>query len=290
MKSAHQLHIEKYHATIEAMHPGHNMHVMHRDWHANNRDPELPSRLDPNWGVSLTFGTNFLQMHHEMVKATNVEPHQHMMHSSVAAWYADEGIELPSVWYPLAVIPDELLYDPDPTAYPDEIRIPIEEFVASRNQTMEEFLTRRTNSPEFKLPKYFTIEGVSSAEKADPLTGARKLSDFVNTNQLGCSLVFPHNEWHVAIGGAMTTTWTAIADPIFYLGVHWHVDRIFDDFKLIEAERSIRATDFEILREKALLSGAASRMSREFTDGESRKVKLFREATQVVRAPFDFVR
>lgn len=25
----------------------------------------------------------------------------------------------------------------------------------------------------------------------------------MNTNQLGCCLVYPHNDWHVAIGGAM---------------------------------------------------------------------------------------
>jgi len=287
VKSLHQLNIENYHLEIESMH---NMHIMHRNWHANNPDPELPETQDPNWGVSLIFGTNFLQMHHEMVKARNDETHQHMMHSSVAAWYKTEEIELPEAWNPLSVIPNELLYEPDSSIYPDEIRIPLEEFVASQGQTIEEFLTRTTDNPSFELPKYFTTEGVNSVEESDPLTGAMRLSDFVNSNQLGCSLVFPHNQWHVAIGGAMTTTWTAIADPIFYLGVHWHIDRIFDEFKLIEAERDVRAMDPAILNKKDLLSGVENRSVRKFTNEEIDKIRLFREAVQTVRAPFDFIR
>jgi hypothetical protein len=286
MKSLHQINIENYHSMIETMHPGHNMHVMHRDWHASNPDPELPTGQNPNWGANLIFGTNFLQMHHEMVKATNSEPHQHMMHDSVAEWYKNEDLELPQTWDPSSIIPQDLNYEPDASIYPDEIRIPIEQYANSQGQTIEQFLTRATNNPKFQLPAYLSIQGVNDPSKADPLTGAMKLSDYVNSNQLGCSLVFPHNEWHGAIGGAMTTTWTAIADPIFYLGVHRHVDRIFDEFKLIEAERSIRALDFEVSTQKGLPSGVENREAREFTKEERKKVDNFFEATKAIRAPF----
>jgi len=290
MTSIHQENIEQYHSDVESMHHGHNMHIVHRDWHADNPDPRMPPRQDPNWGVNMIFGTNFLQMHHEMVKATDAEPHLHMMHPSVAQWYKNENIPLPSVWDPLSETPGELLYDPDPDVFPDEIREPIEQLAASRGQTLKEFLTRTTDNPGFDLPKYFTTEGVSDPEDADPLTGAMKLSDFVNRNQLGCSLVFPHNLWHVAIGGAMSTTWTAIADPIFYLGVHWHLDRVFDEFKLIETERSVRAMDTEALESRDLLSGVAKQRSpREFTAEENKKIGDFIDASRAVRAPFEFM-
>ena len=121
MKSVNQINIENYHDAIETMHPGHNMHVMHRNWHANNPDPTAPTSLNPDWGVDLIFGTNFLQMHHERVKATSSEPHQHMMHSSVVEWYLAEGLLLPPTWNPLLSIPEELQYEPDPSVYPDEM-------------------------------------------------------------------------------------------------------------------------------------------------------------------------
>lgn len=285
MKSLHQINIENYHAAIENMHHGHNMHVMHRNWHQNNPDPSTPSVQDPNWGVNLIFGTNFLQMHHEMVKAKSADPHHHMMHTSVAEWYSDQGLSLPSLWNPLDIIPEELGYEPDPSAYPDEIRNTIEQYANQLGQSIEAFLTRTSDNPSFELPKYFTRAGVSDPVDADPLTGAMRLSDFVNTNQLGCSLVFPHNEWHGAIGGAMTTTWTAIADPIFYLGVHWHVDRVFDEFKLIEQERQLHSFDFEIMSEKALDPRTLTRNAREFTEQEKSRIELFIKASEAIKGP-----
>ncbi len=285
MKSPHQINIENYHSSIENMHHGHNMHVMHRDWHQNNPDPTTPSMQDPNWGINLVFGTNFLQMHHEMVKAKSADPHHHMMHASVAEWYSDQGLSLPSLWNPLDVIPANLGYEPDPSAYPDEIRIPIEQHANSQGQSIEEFLTRTSDTPSFELPKYFTRTGVLDPADADPFTGAMRLTDFVNTNQLGCSLVFPHNEWHVAIGGAMTTTWTAIADPIFYLGVHWHVDRVFDEFKLIEQERQVHSLDIEVMSEKALDPGILTREAREFTEREQARVESFVKASEAIKGP-----
>lgn len=261
------------------------MHIVHRDWHNVNSDPTPPSRQDPNWGTNLVFGSNFLQMHHEMVKASSSEPRQHMMHDSVLEWYNKNGNTPPSVWGPLAEIPAELGYEPDPMAYPDEIRIPLENFLSGRGQTIEQFLTRRTNTPSFELPKYFTVQGVSSASEADPLTGAMKLSDFKNTNQLGCSLVFPHNSWHGAIGGAMSSTWTAIADPIFYWGVHWHVDRVYDEFKIIEASRSVHSLDLEALTEKGL--NPTRREVRDFTDAERTKINEFVAASLALKLPIE---
>lgn len=285
MKSPHQLNIEKYHSSIGNMHHGHNMHVMHRDWHQNNPDPAPPEMQDPNWGINLVFGTNFLQMHHEMVKAKSTDPHHHMMHTSVAEWYSEQGLTLPSLWNPLEAIPTELEYEPDPSVYPDEIRIPIEQYANSLGQSIKEFLSRTSDNPSFELPKYFTRAGVSDPSEADPLTGAMRLTDFVNTNQLGCSLVFPHNQWHGAIGGAMSTTWTAIADPIFYLGVHWHVDRVFDEFKLIEQERQVHALDFEVMTEKALDHQVSTREARDFTEQEKTRVESFVNASKAIKGP-----
>ena len=244
MKSAHQLLVEQYHAAISHGHDEHNMHIIHRDWHSANRNPPEPiGDIDPEWGTDLEFGYHFLQMHHEMVKASDTEEHHYMRHASIAQWYADAGHELPAEWSPLEAIPTELGYDPDPMAFPDAIRLPLTEFAQSQGITVEQFLTRSTNTPDFTLPEYFTLEGVTDPAEADPFTGAMKLGDFKNANQLGSSLVFPHDQWHGSIGGAMGSTWTAIADPIFYFGVHWHIDRVYDRFKVIETQRNLFRLD-----------------------------------------------
>lgn len=285
MKSVHQMHIEDYHRAVLDRHPGHNMYVMHRDWHRDNRDPALPDSLDRNWGTNLVFGSNFLQMHHEMVKATPGEPHLHMMHDSVAQWYSSEGHDLPPLWNPLAEIPEDLSYEPDHSIFPHEIRLALEKSARSSGVRVSTLLKRRTNWPAFEMPKYFTVQGVDNPQDADPLTAAMKLSDYSNANQLGCALVFPHNAWHVAIGGAMSSTWTAIADPIFYLGVHWFVDRIFDAYKLIEAERSIRALDAEMLRERGFATSKEQRVPRDHTAREKEQIEKFRKASELLNIP-----
>jgi hypothetical protein len=220
---------------------------------------------DRNWGMNLVFGTDFLQMHHEMVKATSTEPRQHMMHESLVAWYQQLGHVMPTLWDPRDPIPAELAYEPDPTVFPNEIRQPIEQFAQQQGMTITQFLTRTNDAPSFELPQYFTVQGVGPDEPGEPITGARKLADFRNTNQLGCCIVFPHNAWHGAIGGAMSTTWTAIADPIFYFGVHWYIDRVFDDYKAIQAEREIRPLDRIRLSELHALESEAIRLPQEFT-------------------------
>lgn len=172
--------------------------------------------------------------------------------------------------------------------YPDEIRIPIEEYARLEHKlSIKEFLTRRSDNPRFELPKYFTRAGASDPADADPYTGAMRLSDFVNTNQLGCSLVFPHDEWHVAIGGAMSTTWTAIADPIFYFGIHWYIDLVFDEFKLIEKERQLKPLDSDIVskRTSVLSPLISTRKAREFTEHEKSKIHSFIKASKDIRGP-----
>src|SRR5436190_19769778 len=85
--------VAEYHREIGASghHAGHDMYLFHRDWHAQNPDPVPPLAPDRNWGVNLIFGTNFLEMHHEMVKAADTEPKHHMMHASLVSWYEAKG-------------------------------------------------------------------------------------------------------------------------------------------------------------------------------------------------------
>ncbi len=243
-----QRRVADYHAAMAGgHHGGHDMYVFHMNWHRTNRDPRPPAAPDSNWGRDLVFGSNFLQMHHEMVKARDDEPKQHMMHASVASWFTAQSFPLPANWDPLTPIPADLEYLPDPSVFPDSIAQALADAARQQGTTVEAMLTRRTNDPRFQLPKWATRDGVPDGEEGEPITGARKLADFVNANQLGCCLVFPHNSWHGSIGGAMGSTATAIADPVFYFGVHWHVDAVIDEFKLILAERAIRGFDLHAL-------------------------------------------
>jgi hypothetical protein len=215
------------------------MYRLHLQWHIENRDPRRPLERRPSWGMNLVFGTNFLQMHHEMVKATDAEPRGHMQHRSLASWYLAKGYPLPEEWNPRSPIINELSYEPDPSVFPPEWEV------------TADFLHRTTDSPAYPIPSFFTREGGADVE---PITGARRLADFRNTNQLGCVLVAYHNLWHNNVGGAMGSPATAIADPIFYWGVHWHVDRIHDEYKLIIAEREIRGMDRTLIRARHLLA------------------------------------
>lgn len=87
-------------------------------------------------------------------------------------------------------------------------------------------MKRKTNDPLFTLPKYFTAQGIAQGENPEPITRAVKLAEFKNLNQLGYCIIYLHNAWHNAIGGAMLYFNTAIDFPIFYFGVHWHIDKI----------------------------------------------------------------
>lgn len=193
-----QQRIAEYHQSMS----GHmNMHQFHAGWHQINRDPNPPSFRDPNWGTNILFGRNFLQMHHEMVNAADNEPKEFMRHQSIMSWFRSKGYAIPAVWNPLTPIPNELAFIPTDGG-PGRV----------------------TNNPQFQLPSYFTVRGGADVE---PITGARRLSDFRNVNQLGCCIVFPHNMWHARIGGAMNSFFRAIDDPVFYFGVHRHIDDVY---------------------------------------------------------------
>ena len=226
----HQLNIENYHDAISGMHPGYDMHRMHRDWHNDNKPPLPPSHPNPDWGVSSSFGSKFLQMHHSMLHQSAASADAHGGHIGLVDWYKQESLLLPPPWVPGIHIPSELTYTPDASTYPTDIQEWITEVATRKGKTPEQWLARTTDYPRIQIPRYFTERGVTLQSDADPLTGAQRLSDFENVNQLGCSLVYPHNEWHIAIGGAMSSTVTALADPIFYFGVHWVVDNIYTDF------------------------------------------------------------
>lgn len=282
MASLHQQNVSDYHRSIASAnhHSSHNMHIFHRNWHRDNRDPVPPSSPDENWGMNLVFGTNFLQMHHEMLKAAATEQRFHMMHESLIDWYQQNNRQLPIEWNPLSTIPKDLDYEPDLNEFPSEIQQGVKQRSSQLGISPEQFLTRTTNDPQFVLPKWFTREGIDASERGEPLTGARKLADFRNTNQLGCCLVFPHNSWHGAIGGAMSSTWTAIADPIFYFGVHWYVDRIYDEYKLIKTERIVRPLDRALLSERNILETEKRDLAPNFSDDEKEILDKWLEDSQ----------
>lgn len=207
--------VADYHAAVAAH--GHDMHDFHAAWHFANRDPRYPPQPDADWGRNDPFGSAFLQMHHEMIDAADGEPKQFMTHQSVVAWYEAQGYDLPPEWDPLTPIPGNLAFDPADPA-----------------------LRRNTDDPQFALPGWFTRQGVPDGARGEPITGARKLADFANVNQLGCCIVYPHNEWHMAIGGAMMSFSTAIDDPVFYFGVHWHINRVFLEYRALRSLFTLR--------------------------------------------------
>jgi hypothetical protein len=200
--------ITEYHKMMEDM--GMDMHRFHAIWHLKNRSPSRPDNPDENWGMNNDYGEKFLQMHHEMTRSSDDEPKYCMRHQSIFSWFEQQQFDLPKEWNPLLLIPEELTYD-----------------------TQDSRLKRITNDPKYALPKYYTVNGIGPHEDPEPITGARKLADFKNVNQLGCCISFPHFEWHNAIGGAMKIMAMAIDDPVFYFGVHWHIDKIFEAYKSI---------------------------------------------------------
>lgn len=247
--------VNEYHAEMLSMH-GHNMFSFHRKWHIDNPNPTRPQQPAPDWGTDIAFGTNFLQMHHEMVKATDGEPKSHMDHQSLVSWFKAKEYDLPAEWNSLTPIPNELAYVPSVAE--------IKKYLPNINISVQD-LKRLTDDPKFQLPSYFTREGIQQREEPETITGARKLADFKNVNQLGCIIVRPHDRWHMTIGGAMGNPATAIADPIFYFGVHWHIDRVFDEYKLILAERDIRPLDRRALMRSNAIPTEAVQVPNEFT-------------------------
>jgi hypothetical protein len=240
--------IAEYHLTMAQM--GMEMHTFHAEWHNANRDPLPPPAPDANWGLAFEFGNDFLQMHHEMVKATNDEPKSIMHHESCVSWFQSKNYELPGEWNPLMPIPLELQFN-----------------------TIDPSLKRASNNPQFSLPKYFTKEGISIGEAAEPITGAKRLSDFININQLGCCIIYPHNSWHVAIGGAMNFLETAIDDPVFYFGVHWHIDKVFDDYKSLPRPFTVDS----VIKKRELPTSFTERQLEQLKTAEELGLKAFKD-------------
>ena len=291
MASIHQQNVTDYHASVEQAghhHGGeHNMHLFHSQWHQNNPRPARPTHQDANWAIADDYGTRFLQMHHEMVSAAPGEPHTVMMHDSIVTWYGNQGVVPPANWIPSTTIPLELGYQPDIEAYPEPIKTIVSNFAASQGQTPAEFLTRNTDTPGFTLPGWFTLGGVGQGAAGDPFTGARKLADFKNVNQLGCCMVFPHDAWHGRIGGAMGSTLTAIADPIFYFGVHWHIDKVYTAFKALQAQQPhLHPADAEELGDHPPRVGGTEgpAATRPFTAAEQLQVDQWQEASRQFHA------
>lgn len=263
----HQQRVNEYHEEI-ARH-GHDMHIFHATWHQQNQDPNIPSRPDRNWGVNNTFGQKFLQMHHEMVKAGDDEPKTFMRHKSIASWYQSKNYDLPAPWNPASPIPDELNHFPKPDTT----------FVNGQSVSLK----RTTNTPAFQLPKWFTVSGVSDGERGEPLTGARKLADFINLNQLGNCIVFPHNVWHGTIGGSMSFFDTAINDPIFYFGVHWHIENVFDAYLNIVRQSEPRLSALEEIKSFSLKQEDQPDVPQEFTRQETDFLKLAIDFGKILR-------
>lgn len=250
----HQKRINEYYQEI--LQHGHNMHSFHANWHRQNSDPQRPVRPDRNWGTDIAFGQKFLQMHHEMVKAKDDEQKTFMHHQSLVEWYKDKGYDLPQEWNPLTIIPDDLNHIPEP----DTLTLPDGRIFS---------LKRATNNPGFQLPKWFTVTGISANERGEPLTGARKLGDFININQLGCCLVFPHNVWHGTIEGSMSFTTTAINDPIFFFGVHWHIDKVYDAYQALIKQIEPSLKTFEKIKDFSFeIEKEAIQVPNEFTEKE----------------------
>jgi len=56
-----------------------------------------------------------------------------------------------------------------------------------------------------------------------------------------------------------------IADPIFYFGVHWHIDKVFDDFKQLQSEQTLHAGNAGMLAELRAIPTKDRGLPRQFT-------------------------
>ena len=76
----------------------------------------------------------------------------------------------------------------------------------------------------------------------------------------------------MAIGGAMLAFDTAIDDPIFYFGVHWHIDKVFDAYKNL-------AVVFNVLEKTNEIDVPVN-----FTEEEMEKLKTAQELGLRIRS------
>ena len=235
-RSAHQNHVKAYHEHLQNDLKL-DMFVIHDEWHQQNRDPNptLLQAQDPENWTTEEFGTRFLEMHHGMLHTTNSGQHGHAghhghpQHPGIFDWYEANHLDLPAVWFGQAPIPADLGFEADLNDLGPTMRAQWISWFDSEGDALQA-LERNPNYSGFQLPGWATEHGIQKGEKPEPYTGARKLQDFKNLNQLGSCLVFPHNLWHGRIGGAMSSTATAIADPVFYFGVHRAIDEVYQRY------------------------------------------------------------
>jgi hypothetical protein len=229
--------VRKYHHDMRAMH--HDIFSMHAQWHADNPPPAYPADYplapDASWGTDKPFGEAFLMMHHEMLYHPMEPDGQAMSPPGFFTWYEAQEYDYPDPWPwdPSTPIPAAMAFAPELNK--DLPPLPVPEMLAVLHQIQQGSnpLLRNPDTP-FQLGRYFTAAGAGEGEPVEPCTGFRKLAEFKNLNQLGCCLARPHFEWHQTIGGVMTRFDWAPADPIFYFGVHWHIEQVYQEYRQLQ--------------------------------------------------------
>ncbi|GAC1627809.1 MAG: hypothetical protein NVS9B10_17140 [Nevskia sp.] len=226
-----------------------NMFDFHANWHLKHVARAPSPTYDCDWGCDDPFGGDFLTMHHNMLWGTKDDPNNELGHDGFLAWLRiKHKLTGPFLdWRPQEDIPSDYGYNPNPNVFPLKIQnqlvaLQIKSHCSATGEGRPdwpgEYLRRTADGGFPPLRACFTEAGGSAEAEIDPYTGHKRLADFKNINQLGCSLAGPHGEWHALISGAMLDFGTAIADPIFYFGVHSLIDGIFQKYLAIEQERS----------------------------------------------------
>ena len=232
------------------------MFEAHADWHLQNQLHYVPGlqypsdHPDPDWCSDIALGASFLRMHRSMSNAIN-------------AWYASYRYPLPATWDLSAAIPVELDYQPDQPDFldfPDQLLGTQPRVWAQNTWKCNSSILMRNNYPACSLPMYFTGPGIDNdKDRGELRTGARRLADFKSIEQLGCCLLFMHAQWHQFVGGVAQFLDVSILDPLFYFGIHRHIEKIFESYEAILAARKDFPNDqVELKRAFAIPSSAGS--------------------------------
>jgi hypothetical protein len=112
-------------------------------------------------------------------------------------WRQQNGYKKLIPWDPAKKIPNSLQYEP-----------------------------RGNNNPRLPLDPWFTIKG---STRREPVTGHRRLADFVDSNELGAIITWWHNAVHGTVGGNqgdMNNPARAPRDPVFWR-FHKFIDNVY---------------------------------------------------------------
>src|SRR3989442_13414767 len=142
---------------------------MHNKWHSDNPFPWIPNNPDSRSG-SLR---NPWPGRDHNYGSKFLTMHRTML-GEFDQWRISNGYKKVIAWNPSTQIPANV---PHPN--------------------------RDTNKPNLPLKSWFKKKGGTSRE---PVTGNKKLGDFVDSNQLGTIITWWHNAVHGAIGGDMGRT------------------------------------------------------------------------------------